>query len=170
MPGKPITRAAGERMAAYGLDRILARVTECETLKRIANDPAINVSRPMLNRWLLGIDYDKQVPGSETGAQQRATFYREAQRLSAMVRAEREGGAGSEGQDFRMAQLADARVEFSLRLSQVLERFPVGHQSPSQEPDLGELHLESLRRRALAHGPQRTVTSPSGQAFSAGAA
>src|SRR5688572_5593497 len=89
MSGKPLTRAAGERMSAYGLDRILARVTECETLKRIANDPAVAVSRPMLNRWLLGIDYDKQVPGSEVQARVRAALYREAQQLSVLVRAER---------------------------------------------------------------------------------
>lgn len=154
MPGQPITAAAIQRLEAYGLERILDRVIDGDHLSVIASDPHINVSRPMLSRWINGrIDSQGGDPGKERGAQRRA-LYLEARALSAQSLVE-DGMRDLEREtDPKAAHLAKSKAEFRLRLAENYDRENFGARRKDTNVNvnvgLGQLHLDALRRRVSA--------------------
>jgi hypothetical protein len=149
MPGKPFTRAAHERYNALGLDTILERVADGWTLDRIAKDPVLQPgSRALLNRWLLGID--KSPDETAEQAKARRSLYEDARRLSAMAIAEDGLDALDNETDPKMAQLANYRAAFRLRLAEAFDRDRFASKPTAMQLNVnfGTLHLDALRRRA----------------------
>jgi hypothetical protein len=155
MPGQPITRAAVARLEAYGLQRILDRIIDGDLLREIAADKRVNVSRPMLSRWLNGDVGDEKHPPEERDRlrAERRALYRKARALSSETLAEDGLAALDRETDPRAAQLVRGRAEFRLKLASVYDRARFGEDKGTRVnvtvQTLGEQHLEALRRRRV---------------------
>lgn len=152
MPGQPITAAAIARMEAYGLDRILDRIINGELMGKIADDPHIAVSRPMLSRWLNGrVERVKGEPGKQRAAE-REKLYREARALSAQSIVEDGLDVLDNETDPKASHLAKNRADFRLRLAENYDRtnFAAKQSGVNINLNIGDLHLDALRRRAVA--------------------
>lgn len=145
----PISRAAFARFEAYGLDNILERVADGETLRSLAADPQLATSRPMLNNWLLGA-MGNEDPATEEGKRirrERRAAYELAKRSSADVLVEDAGEILDAESDPKAAALVKAKSDFRLWLAARRNRDSYGQQqNPALVINVGSLHLDALRK------------------------
>lgn len=151
LPGRPITAAHIKRANAYGLDRILDRVIDGETLRVIASDPLLNVSRPFLSQWLCGKVHDQRGPLDQQKARSatRRGLYEDARRMSAMSVVEDGRDSLDNETDPKMAQIANYRAAFRLKMAEVFDRERFGAAKVQVEVNIGNMHLDALRRRTI---------------------
>ena len=147
----PRKAADFKRLKKYGLHRILDRVIDCETLKSIAADENLGVSRPTLSQWLTGnlIGLDPDDTAGIAEAKERRGLYYEARRLSAASGVEDGQDALDNEQDPKAAQLANYRAQFRLKLAEKYDRETYGERKQIDIAQVGDLHLDALRKRTV---------------------
>lgn len=136
------------RLEAYGLQRVLDHVIDGKTLNVIAALPGIEMSRPMLNSWLLG-KFCGTNPAAIKKGQERRALYQEARRMSAASIAEDGIELLDAENDPRMAQLVTSRANFRLRLAEVYDRERFGQAKQQIQVDIAVTHLDALRKRTI---------------------
>ena len=146
MPGMSATRAAISRFEVYGLDRILERIANGETLRQLAETPELATSRPMINNWLLGAfgNEDPNSPDGQRIRRERRAAYQLAKQASADVLVEDAGEILDAETDPRAAALVINVANLHLdALRKVMSAPPLAAPAaPGQIEDAEVLQLE----------------------------
>lgn len=147
---RPIMHQIMARLEKYGLDRILERIEDGETLKSIAQDPEIQCGRSTLSRWLYG--YYKSRGETKEQAEARKIAYFHARARQAMADVEDAKDIADKETDWHMAGVVRERVKIRTWTAERWNRQIFGNQPQTVQIHIGQLHLNALRHREVPDG------------------